>query len=184
MLNPLNAVRSLKDPIKQFCCNMTITFPASSPLNQMVNVKDLVLRTTTYSLPKITGDKTEVEIGGFHRSYGGKQTRSGSFNMKVVEVYSAEITDIFRIWCNAYHNYKNGTIGLLDSYTGTVNINLVDPDVYDPVPAGANKYDMRLFDVFPEAVDFPQIDASSSNPVEIDVTLNYNFFLLGEEIDG
>ena len=43
MLNPLNDVRNLKDPLKQFVCNMTLAFPANSQLNQYIDVKDLVL---------------------------------------------------------------------------------------------------------------------------------------------
>lgn len=184
MLKPLNAVRNLKDPIKQFCCNMSIVFPAGSQLNQYIDGEELILRTTTYSLPKITGDRTQVFLSGFERNYAGKQTRAGTFNMSVVEVWDAKITEIFKVWCNAYHNYKDGKIALLDQYTGIVNINLVDPDVYEPQPAGIKKYDLRLFDVFPNEVNFPQIDASSSEAVNIDVSLNYNYFLMGDEIDG
>lgn len=184
MLKKLNEVRNLKDPIKMFCCNMSIAFPAGSPLNQYIDGNELILRTTTYSLPKITGDLTTVNWSGFQRNYGGKQTRAGQFSMTVTEVWDARITEVFRVWCNAYHNYKNGTIALLDAYTGTVNVALVDPDVYEPKPDGITKYDMRLYDVFPNEVSFPQIDASSSNAVEINCSLNYNYFLMGSEIDG
>ena len=60
---------------------------------------------------------------------------------------------------------------------------MVNPDVYDPKPDGIQRYDMRLFDVFPTDVTFPTIEASSSNPVELTVNLSYNYFLMGDEID-
>ena len=50
MLNPLNDVRNLKDPLKQFVCNMTLAFPANSQLNQYIDVKDLEDGTTGVSV--------------------------------------------------------------------------------------------------------------------------------------
>lgn len=184
MLKPLNSVRNLKDPIKMFCCNFNIAFPAESPLNAYIDSEQLELRVQTFGLPTITGDKTTVQWGGFERRYGGKQTRAGDWTVSCTEVWDAKITDTFRAWCNAYHNYKNGTIALLDAYTATVNVTLVDPDVYEPQPEGITRYDMRLFDVFPTSVSYPAIQASSSEPVELNITLSYNYFLLGSEIDG
>ena len=184
MLKPLNDVRNLKDPIKMFCCNFSIAFPADSPLNAYIDSQQLELRVQTFGLPTITGDITHVEWGGFTRNYGGRQTRAGDWTVEVTEVWDAKITDTFRAWCNAYHNYKNGTIALLDKYTATVNVTLVDPDVYEPAPQGITRYDMRLYDVFPKAVSYPTIQASSSDSINLSITLNYNYFLLGEEIDN
>ena len=82
-----------------------------------------------------------------------------------------------------YHNYKNGTISLLDAYTATVNVALLNPDVYEPKPEGMVRYDLRLYDVFPTNVSFPSIEASSSNPITLTVSFNYNYFLMGNEID-
>ena len=183
MLNPLNDVRNLKDPLKQFVCNMTLAFPANSQLNQYIDVKDLVLRVTSYGLPGFKADETVVTLGGFERHYGGKQTRQGSWQCTVVEVWDARITEIFKRWFNAYHNYKDGKIALLDQYTGTVNLSLVNPDLYEPKPDGITRYDLRLYDVFPVSCDMPTIDASSSENVSINLNLNYNYFLAGDEIE-
>lgn len=184
MLNPLNAVRNLKDPLKQFVCNMSIAFPAGSQLNQYIDTNDLVLRVTSYGMPGFKADETVVTLGGFERHYGGKQTRQGSWSCTVVEVWDARILEIFKRWFNAYHKYKDGTIALLDQYTGTVNVSLVNPDLYNPKPDGIQRYDLRLFDVFPVSCELPNIDASSSEPININLNLNYNYFLAGDEIDG
>lgn len=184
MLKPLSAVRNLKDPLKQFVCNFSLAFPANSPLNQYINTEDLILRATSYGLPSFKADETTVTWSGFERHYGGKQTRQGSWACTIVEVWDARITEIFKQWFNAYHNYKNGTISLLESYTGTVNLALVDPDVYEPKPDGITRYDLRLYDVFPVTCDMPNIDASSSETINISLNLNYNYFLAGDEIDG
>lgn len=183
MLNPLSRVQNLKDPLKMFVATFQITFKAGSPLAALVRTDNLELRCQTFTFPKLTGDLTEVEWGGFHRKYAGKQTRSGEWAVSFTEVWDSSITEAFKVWFNQYHNYKNGTISLLEAYTADVNVALVNPDVYDPQPDGIQRYDIRLFDVFPVSVDFPTIEASSSNPVEINCTLSYNYFLLGDEND-
>ena len=183
MLNPLSKVQNLKDPIKMFTANFDIAFKAGSPLVSKIDTENLALRCQTFGLPKITGDKTVVQWGGFERRYAGKQTRAGDWSVKITEVWDNSITEIFKTWLHCYHNYKNGTISLLDAYTATVNVTMVNPDVYEPKPDGIKRYDIRLFDVFPTDVTFPTIEASSSNPVELDIQLSYNYFLMGDEID-
>lgn len=183
MLHPLSKVQNLKDPIKMFTCNFQIAFKAGSPLTAVIDTENLELRCQSFGLPTVTGDKTVVNWGGFERRYAGKQTRAGDWSVVITETWDSKITEAFRQWCNAYHNYKNGTISLLDDYTATVNVALVNPDVYDPKPDGITRYDMRMFDVFPTSVTYPTIQASSSEKVDITVQLSYNYFLLGSEID-
>ena len=86
----------------------------------------------------------------------------------------------------SYANEFNSAVGSVAAKenTATVNISLVNPDVYDPQPEGITRYDIRLFDVFPSEVSMPEISASESADVEIKVTFNFNYFLLGDEIEG
>lgn len=184
MLKPLGKVQNLKDPLKQFVSTWQFAFPAGSKLNQMLDSENLELRCQSYGLPTLTGDTTEVTWGGFKRVYAGKQTRQGSWSVKFTEVWDASITEGFKNWMNVYNNYKNGTITLLDQYSATVNISIVNPDVYDPQPDGIKKYDIRLYDVFPSEISLPELNASASDPVEISATFNFNYFLLGDEIEG
>jgi hypothetical protein len=183
MLHPLSKVQNLKDPLKMFVATFQIVFQPNSPLVSLIKTDNLELRCQTFGLPKITGDKTVVQWGGFERRYAGKQTRAGDWTCTFTEVWDSSITEAFKVWNNMYHSYLNGTISLLDAYTATVNVTLVNPDVYDPKPEGLTRYDMRLFDVFPTEVSYPTINASSSDPIEITVTLSYNYFLMGDEND-
>lgn len=183
MLHSLSKVQNLKDPLKMFDVNWVMSFPSGSPLTSLIKSEDLELRCQTFGFPTLTGDKTEVDWGGFHRVYAGKQTRQGEWTVTFTEVWDSTITEAFKQWLNMYHNYKNGTISLLDAYTATVNVALLNPEVYEPKPEGMVKYDLRLYDVFPTNISFPSIQASSSNPIEITATFNYNYFLMGNEID-
>lgn len=184
MLNPLSKVQNLKDPLKMFVATWQIVFPTTSPLTSLIRTDNLELRCQTFGLPTITGDKTVVNWGGFERSYAGKQTRAGDWTVTFTEVWDSSITEAFKTWMNQYHNYKNGTISLLDAYTATVNVALVNPDVYDPKPEGLVRYDMRLYDVFPSQVSFPNINASSSDPITITATFHFNYFLCGDELES
>jgi hypothetical protein len=183
MLHSLSKVQNLKDPLKMFDVNWVISFPSGSPLTNLIKTEDLELRCQAFGFPTLTGDKTEVDWGGFHRVYAGKQTRQGEWTVTFTEVWDSTITEAMKVWLNMYHNYKNGTISLLDAYTATVNVALLNPEVYEPKPEGMVRYDLRLYDVFPTNISFPNIEASSSNPIEITGTFNYNYFLMGDEID-
>ena len=189
MLKPLNKVVDLKDPLKQFVSTWSFSFPAGSYLNTIFptsEVEDLELRCQSYGLPTMTGDQTEVTWGGYKRIYAGKQTRQGSWTVNFVEVWDASIIDGFKDWLNLYHQYKDGKITLLNDYSTYANIKLLDPDVYntDIVTEPISEYSLRLYDVFPMEVNASQIEASSSEPITLEVTFNYNYFLLGNEIEA
>lgn len=185
MLKKLNEVRNVKDPLKMFDATWSIAFNGTlgTYLGQEVG-KDLELRCQTFDFPKLNGDKTVVNIGGFERTYAGKQTRQGDWTVTFTEVWDSSITEVFKKWLNRYHNYQNGTISLLDEYTATVRVNLLNPDVYDPKPEGITSYNLDLYDVFPTNVSYPNINASSSEAITITTTFHYNFFLMGDEIAG
>lgn len=195
MLNPLNKVQNLKDPLKQFVSNWQFSFAAGSKVNELfpsAKIEDLVLRCQSYGFPELVGDDTTVTWGGFKRVYAGKQTRQGSWSVNFIEVWDVEVADGFKKWVDIYHDYKNGKITLLKDYAGTVNIALLEPDVYDSTGpytsnAGAsdpeNRFDVRLYDVFPTSVKIDNIDASSSDPIKITAEFNFNYFLMGDEID-
>lgn len=193
MLNPLNNIKNLTDPLKMFQSTWSISFNGNLGTTISSNIttggdtnsvgQNLELRCQTYTFPKITGDKTVVNWGGFERTYAGKQSRAGDWSVQFTEVWDSSITDIFKAWFNAYHNYLKGTINLLEDYTATVKVNLLNPDTYDSNSKAHNQeaYDVCLFDVFPTDISYPTINASSSDPVTIDATFHYNYFLLGAE---
>ena len=185
MLKKLNDVVQLKDPLKQFVS--TWVFGAVTDVD--LDWENLELRCQSYGFPGLTGDTTDVTWGGFARKYAGKQTRQGSWTVNFIEVWDVSILDGFKNWANKYHNYKNGKITLLNDYSTYADIKLLDPTVYDDkkivLSSGSfpkDGYTMRLYDVFPMEVSADEINASSSDPISMTVTFNYNYFLLGDEI--
>lgn len=182
MLKKLNDVRNLKDPLKQFVS--TWTFGEISGVG--LDFKDLELRCQTYGFPTLTGDTTDVVWGGFPRKYAGKQIRQGTWSVTFVEVWDAAILDGFKNWLNKYHDYVNGKITLLKDYSTYADVVLLDPTVYDKEHMSdgqsISEYKLRLYDVFPMEINVGNIEASSSDPINLDVTFNYNYFLVGDEI--
>lgn len=181
MLKSLNDVRNLKDPLKQFVS--TWTFGNIDGVN--LDFKDLELRCQTYGFPTLTGDTTDVTWGGFARRYAGKQTRQGTWKVNFIEVWDVAILDGFKDWLNKYHQYTTGKITLLEDYSTYADVILLDPKIYDSNKLkGKNEYKMRLYDVFPMSVDVGSIEASSSDPITLEVEFSYNYFLVGDEIEA
>ena len=141
------------------------------------------MRAQSFTWPEITADTTVVNWGGHERTYAGKQTRAGEWQVTFTEVYSGEIIEGFKTWCNGFHDYKKGTISTFDKYATTILVNLLKPELYTPTPAGAVAKSIKLYRCWPTHVAGPDIDPNSSDPVELTVTFHYDYFLVGDEIE-
>lgn len=181
-LHALKDVNNLDDPLKNFLCTFTIAVPPQSPFDSKF-AEQLELRAQSFSFPEIKGDTTEVTWSGHKRTYAGKQTRDGEWKVKFTEVWSGDVIDGFKKWVNQYHDFKNGTISLFKEYATTIDVALLNPSLYKPKPEGAVAKNVRLYRAYPTSVSAGEIKPSDSAPVEIDVTIHYDYFLVGDEID-
>ena len=179
-LHKLSDVNALADPLKQFEATFFITVPPRNPFDLELS-NQLELRAQSFTFPSITGDVTEVWWSGHNRQYGGKQTRQGDWNVTFTEVWSGQIIDGFKRWMNNYHNFVAGTISLFDEYKTTIKVNLLNPNMYDPKPAGAVEKSLTLYRCWPRQVSVPDVNPSSSDPVNINVQLHYDYFIMGSE---
>lgn len=180
-LHALKDINNLDDPLKQFLATFVIS-TTNTPFSTDFAEK-LELRAQSFTFPTFTGDVTEVWWSGHNRQYAGKQTRQGDWNVTFTEVWSSKVVDGFKAWMNTYHAYKEGTIKLLQDYATTVDVILFNPDLYTSAePAGQEKLTLTLFRCWPRQVSVPDINPSSSDPVNIQVQLHYDYFLLGDEL--
>lgn len=182
-LHKLSDINNLDDPLKQFLCKFIIQVPPRSPFSSEF-AQQMELRAQSFSFPKITGDTTKVEWGGHAREYAGKQTRSGDWNVTFTEVWSGNVLEGFKKWVNNYHNYKEGTISLFKEYATTINVQLLDPNLYDAQSEarGASAKDITLYRAYPTSVSTSgSINPNSSEPINIEVTLHYDYFLISDE---
>ena len=183
-LHSVNEINSLADPLKQFLSTFVITTPNCEAFAPSV-AKQLELRAQSFSWPTIQADNTTVMWGGHERQYAGKQIRGGDWGVTFTEVYSGDIIDGFKKWCNGFHNFKNGTISLFENYATTIEVQLLNPELYDPGVTTAVAKKIQLLRAWPTNVSVAgDIQPSSSDPVEISVSFHYDYFLMGDEING
>ena len=179
-LHRLQDINALADPLKQFEATFYIAVPPRNPFDASLT-NQLELRAQTFSFPTIKGDVTEVTWSGHKRTYAGKQTREGEWKVTFTEVWSGQVIDGFKKWMNQYHDFVGGTISLFDEYKTTIKVNLLNPDLYDPKPEGAVEKSLTLYRCWPKEVSVPEVNPSSSEPVNINVTLSYDYFIMGSE---
>lgn len=178
-IHSVKSINNLNDPIKHFLIDFNIALPAGV-FN--FSAEQLELRAQSFSFPSVKIDATEVWWGGHHRQFAGKQTRQGDWSVKFTEVWSGDVIDGFRKWMQLAHNFTAGTISLHENYMTSAQVNLLNPDLYDPKPQGAVAKAITLKMLYPTEVQVDgNIEPSESKPVDINCTLHYSYFLMADE---
>ena len=178
-IHTLQSINNLNDPIKQFLIDFNIVLP-QGVFN--FDAQQLELRAQSFSFPTVQMDATEVWWGGHHRQFAGKQTRQGDWSVTFTEVWSGDVIDGFRRWMQLAHNFTAGTISLHEQYMTSAQVNLLNPDLYDPKPQGAAAKAVTLKMLYPTQVQVDgTINPSSSDPVNMSCTLHYSYFLMSGE---
>ena len=179
MISKLGKITNLTDPIKQYLLDFNLVLPSDT---FDVTSEELLLRAQSFTFPKVTMDKTEVNWGGINRQFAGKQTRQGDWELTFTEVFNGDVIDGFIKWMNKAHNYVAGTIANSSEYFSTAYVRLLNAEAYAPLPDGAISKGIFLKDIFPLDVSVDgNINPSSSDPVNIKVIMHYNHFLTDEE---
>jgi hypothetical protein len=204
-LHSLNTIRDLKDPLKQFQIKFTISMvPAlalaiaeqkvAGVLNgnfATVDAKTLELRCTSFTYPGTKIGQSSTVIGGFRRKLGTVQNKSGIWNCKITEDQNGAVLNTIQAWCDLIHNPFSGTRLPSVTYVTTCVVDIESADSprnnkYIPLFKeiyGKNKgRRIWLKGFYPIEYTVGQIDASSSNPVELDVKFNYDWW--SETITG
>lgn len=186
MLQTLSNVRGLKDPLKQYMVEFEITeFPiinfitmAGKVINAIGNVgkpnpvadiKDLKFRALSFSYPTPKIKQTETVINGFSRKIGSIQDKSGTWKCRITENYDGSIIQLLQNWCDCIHNTELGFRLPSIAYTTTCQV-----IIYNIKGKKSRRIYLRGF--YPIEYTVGEINPSSSDSVEIDVTFNYDFY--------
>lgn len=198
-LHSLNDVRRLQDPLKQFQVKFTISMvPAlalaisqqkvAGVLNgnfSTVDAETLELRCTSFTYPGTKLGQSSTTIAGFRRKLGTIQNKSGIWNCKITEDQNGGVINTIQSWCDLIHNPFSGVRLPSATYVSTcaVDIQSIESrnDLWKNVYGGKGRR-IYLKGFYPIEYTIGQIDASSSNPVEIDVKFNYDWW--SETITG
>lgn len=181
MLQSLNQVRGLQDPLKQFQCEFLISNTPGIWLatqqqklwgkvtgnDSVVDSNTLRLRCTTFSYPTPKVEQTELVLFGFRRRLGSLQNRSGTFKCKVTEQQDGGVLNLIQSWCDLIHNPTNGIRVPHTAYVGTAEVKM----------KGVKKTRKLVLNGFyPISFTVGEISQSSSSPVEVDIEFNYDYY--------
>lgn len=162
MLKSLDTVRSLAEPVKQFQGELVISVPWA--IKQ--NIEKLVYRCTSYSYPTAEVSTTKVTIAGYEHYRAAFQKRSGTFTCKITEDMKGSVLKFINSWINLEHSYVVNYRSTSKSYIGEAVLKIAE-----------GGREIELYGFYPVKYSVPPIDPSSSNPVDVTVDFNYDYWL-------
>ena len=185
MLNPLSEVCGLKDPAKQFEVDFVISeLPAvllakntqklvatMSGNSAIASMKEIRLRCSSYGYPGTKIETTDIFLGHHRKKVGTVQNKSGTWNVKVTEDYQGSVLNIIQAWCDLIHSNILGTRLPSSMYTTTACITLGER-----INSNDTKRTIHLKGVWPVGYKVNNIDPSSSKPIDVDISFNYDYF--------
>lgn len=191
MLRSLNEIRALKDPVKQSQCEFVIQeIPgillakltqkiagALSGNKSVATANELRLRCTSYSYPGPKLGQTDLNIMGHKRRLGTIQNKSGVWKCKITEDYEGSVLNLIQAWLDLIHSQVTGTRMPSIAYTSTCMLLLGGSYSGGNVRnSNMNGRKIILHGFYPIGYTVSDIDPSSSNPVEISVEWNYDYW--------
>ena len=185
-LHSLNDVRRLQDPLKQFQIKFTISMApaltlaiaqqkAASVLNgnsSTVDAKILELRCTSFTYPGTKLGQSSINIAGFRRKLATVQNKSGIWDCKITEDQNGGVINTIQSWCDLIHNPFTGVRLPSTLYVSTCIVDIQSANTIH----GNRGRRIWLKGFYPIEYSIGQIDASGSQPVEIDVKFNYDWW--------
>jgi len=185
MLQPLNDIRGLKDPAKQFEVEFVIPeLPAvllakttqklvgfMSGNTAIASTKELHLRCTSFSYPGTKIESTDIFLGHHRRKYATVQNKSNTWKVKVTEDYQGSVLNLIQAWCDLIHSNILGTRLPSSLYTTTASIILGKT-----INGNKTNRTIVLKGVWPSGYQVNTINPSSSQPIDVDISFNYDYF--------
>lgn len=189
-LKSLSEIRGLQDPLKQsqveFIISDTpglllarLTQKIAGKLSgntEVASAQELRLRCTSFSYPGTKLAQTELLIGGHRRRLGTIQNKSGVWKCKVTEDFEGSVLNIIQAWCDLIHSNILGTRLPSIAYMGTAQVS-IGGGVSDPWTG--KKLETRtiwLKNFYPIGYTVNDINPSSSDAVDVDISFNYDYF--------
>lgn len=188
-LKSLNEIRNLKDPLKQFQVTFTISMiPALwlaiqqqkltgiiSGNSDTVDPKTLELRCTSFSYPGTKLGQSSTTIAGFRRKLATIQNKSGTWTCKITEDQNGGVMNTLQAWCDLIHNPFNGLRMPSTVYVTTCVVKIQKAQ-YNTSDYGDTARTIWLKGFYPIEYSVGEIGASESQPVEITVKFNYDWW--------
>lgn len=190
MLRNLNEIRGLQDPVKQSQCEFIIANVPGLALarttqkvagilsgnKKTVDANTLRLRATSFSYPGSKILQSSLVLGGHRRKLGTIQDKSGIWKCKITEDFEGGVLNTIQAWCDLIHSNVLGTRLPSILYRGTCEIILGGNKGGGNVSSKLNNRTIYLHGFYPISYTVNNIDPNSSNPIDIDISWNYDYF--------
>lgn len=185
MLHPLHEICGLKDPAKQSEVEFVISdlpAPLLAKITQQVvgklsgntaiaTPKELRLRCTSYGYPGTKIETTDIFLGHHRRKVPTVQNKSGTWKVKVTEDYQGSVLNFIQAWCDLIHSNILGTRLPSSLYTSSAMI-----VIGEGIRGNKVKRTIYLKGVWPSGYQVNTINPTSSNPIDVDISFNYDYF--------
>lgn len=185
MLHPLHEICGLKDPAKQSEVEFVISdlpAPLLAKITQQVvgklsgntaiaTPKELRLRCTSYGYPGTKIESVDVFLGHHRRKVPTVQNKSGTWKVKVTEDYQGSVLNFIQAWCDLIHSNILGTRLPSSLYTSSAMI-----VIGEGIRGNKVKRTIYLKGVWPSGYQVNTINPTSSNPIDVDISFNYDYF--------
>ena len=185
MLHTLHEICGLKDPAKQSEVEFIISdipAPLLAKTTQMVagklsgntaiaTTKELRLRCTSFSYPGTKIETIDMFLGHHRKKVGTVQNKSGTWKVKVTEDYQGSVLNFIQAWCDLIHSNLLGT--RLPTSLYTTNACII---IGEGIKGNKTKRTIWLKGVWPTGYQVNTINPTSSNPIDVDISFNYDYF--------
>lgn len=126
----------------------------------------IVLSLVSSALPAEANNIVELNYGNEVRKVAGRATFE-DIPLVVRDYVDRETREALIRWRRQVYDSRTGNVGLPSDYKKTAEMILQDT-------AGGNERKVRVFGIWPSAMNPGTVDMNSDDPVEIEMTLTYD----------
>lgn len=177
-LHSIKDINALDDPLKQYQVTFLISnLRGTTGIGGLVggglgdshiSENEFELRCTSFSYPGTKIKTVETVIFNHIRNRATIQDKSGVWTTKIIEGQSGQVLNTIHNWCNLINNPLTGLTAPSELYTSLALVKIQG--------ANGHKKQIYLRGLYPIEVDGFDVNASSSEPVEITVKWNYDWW--------
>ena len=176
---------NLPDLAKAYLFQVRFLYESESPLAQLLDSDDLMIKARTASLPQKDFNELDTQYMGTKLLYPGKATVSGTFEVQWDEFQDTTISIALHRWSNLLMNQgfqddiggssNNITGGAFSNfasrYCATVEVLLYDSTLKELLPVK-----WRLYRVWPKTVANVSLDQNGDSKITRSCTFSYSTF--------
>ena len=176
---------NIRDLAKQYLFQVRFLFDSGSPLKDILNADDLMIRARTASIPSKSFNELDTQYMGTKLLYPGKATVNGDLEIQWDEFQDLTVSEALHRWSNLLMNQgfrediggsTNYTTGgaysnFAPDYCATVDLVLFDSTLNSPLPLK-----WRMYRVWPKNISNFGMDQNADGKVTRSATFSYSTF--------